>query len=362
VEREDSPQAADEGVIQQSRPFAVHMSDRRRWGVPRLTLSSDGHYAFARVGSPVTLRPRDELPVEGRDSLVALDLTQQGKLLWAPIGLEGATALEGPPVVDGSSLYIAVRASQAQPQAEVACFDLKTGQKRWQTWVCGAESPALGRSEEITHNLLTLHDGVIYFNTNLGCVAALRASDGQTLWVTRYRRANFEPLASGEPAMNFQRDLNPCIYWRGLLFVAPSDCQSLLCLEAASGQLLWSTPASDIVHLLGIGDGRLIASGQRLWWIDPYTGTVAARFPESRKAEPQGMGRGVLAGSNIYWPTASEIYVFDQSTARQVRQPIQLDQRGASGGNLVVANGHLLVTTADKVIAFADGERGASAP
>jgi hypothetical protein len=69
-----------------------------------------------------------------------------------------------------------------------------------------------------------------------------------------------------------------------------------------------------------------------------------------------------LAGGNIYWPTASEIYVFDQATARQVRQPIQLAERGATGGNLIVAGGHLLITTADKVIAFADGERGASAP
>lgn len=205
----------------------------------------------------------------------------------------------------------------------------------------------------MTHNLLTLNGDTIYFNTNLGCVAALRKQDGQILWATRYQRADFDSILSGEPLIHFQRDVNPCILWRGLLFAAPSDCKDVLCLEAATGQLLWSRPGGDIVHLLGVGKGKqLIACGQRLWWIDAETGSITARFPASRKAEPQGHGRGALAGDAVYWPTREEIHVFDQATARPVRQPIKLDRRDAGGGNLIVAQDYLLVTTADEVTAF----------
>ena len=329
-------------------------------------MSSHGRYLFARLGSPVTSSPRDDLPIEGHDQIVAMDLAQQGKMLWSPIEPEDDFAFEGPPISDGDGLYIAMRRTLSQPQAYVAAFDLKTGQPRWKTWLSAAESPALGRSEEVTHNLLTLHDGVLYCNTNLGAIAAVDASSGKTRWLIAYQRANFDPEKNGEPATNFQRDLNPCIYWRGLLLVAPSDCHDLLCLEASTGQLLWSIPARDIIHLFGVtDDGKLLASGNRLWWIDAQTGRITARFPAANNADPQGYGRGALAGDVVYFPTQQALYVFDAATAKQLRQPIDLARRGLTGGNIIVAQNHLLITTADKVAAFAEttsGERGASAP
>jgi outer membrane protein assembly factor BamB len=351
----------DNGVVQQSRPFPVEFSDRSRWGVPRLTLSSYKNFVFARMGSPVTLQVDEEIRSEGRSSIVAIDIAEQGKLLWEPIEAEGDFAFEGPPVCDGTSLYIAMRRSLAQPQAHVACFDLKTGEPRWRTWVCAAESPSLGRTEEVTHNLLTLDGDKLYFNSNLGCVAALNCADGKIAWLTRYQRANLDAIVTAEPATNFQRDVNPCVLWKGLLFAAPSDCRDLLCIEAATGQLVWSQPAGDIVHLLGVGGGNLIASGQRLWWFDAETGEIITRYPQARRGDPQGYGRGTLAGDVVYCPTPSAVYVFDQRTAREVRQPIELDRRDATGGNLIASGERLLITTPDKVISFT-GERGASAP
>ncbi len=359
---ESEPDDGDEGIVQQSRPFPVEFSDRSRWGVPRMTLSSYGNYVFARMGSPVTMQVDEEIRSEGRSSLVAIDIAEQGKLLWEPVEAEGDYAFEGPPVCDGSSLYIAMRRSLAQPQAYVASFDLKTGQMRWRTWVCAAESPSLGRTEEVTHNLLTLDGGTVYFNSNLGCIAAFNCADGKIVWATRYGRANLDAVVTAEPATNFQRDVNPCVLWKGLLYAAPSDCRDLLCIEAATGKLLWSQPAADIVHLLGVGGGNLIASGQRLWWFDAETGSIVARYPQARRGDPQGYGRGTLAGGVVYWPTESAIHVFDQRTAREVRQPIELDRRAATGGNLLVSGARMLITTPDRVIAFgedapASGER-----
>ncbi len=67
---------------------------------------------------------------------------------------------------------------------------------------------------------------------------------------------------------------------------------------------------------------------------------------------PRGFGRGVLAGSEIYWPTRERIYVFDQGSGRQVRQPIELAALGVQGGNLVIHDGVMLVASADELVAF----------
>jgi len=54
----------------------------------------------------------------------------------------------------------------------------------------------------------------------------------------------------------------------------------------------------------------------------------------------------------VYWPTRDEIYVFDARTMRMKRQPVNLAAIGMTGGNLLVADGVLLVAAADKLAAF----------
>ena len=68
--------------------------------------------------------------------------------------------------------------------------------------------------------------------------------------------------------------------------------------------------------------------------------------------QPRGLGRGILAGSAVYWPTRERIYVFDQYSGRQVRQPIELAVLGLQGGNLVIDDGVLLIASADELVAF----------
>src|SRR2546421_102772 len=53
---------------------------------------------------------------------------------------------------------------------------------------------------ECTHTLLTLHQGTLYYNTNLGVVAALDAQDGVIQWLVAYRRAT---LKQGSAAFFF---------------------------------------------------------------------------------------------------------------------------------------------------------------
>ena len=327
-------------------------------GVPRFSMTVHDGKLFARMGSPVTSRPLESL--EHRAGyLLCLDLVAQGRVVWKPDGRllpdDRRWAFEGAPLVDGDNLYVAMRKSDVRPQAHVACFDVATGRMRWRTMVCAAETRAGGQFVEMSHNLITLEQGTLYCNTNLGAVAAIAARDGRLQWVSLYGRARkATPDGRDKRTAHFYRDLNPCIYYRGMLLVAPADCEAIFAMDAGSGEMIWQSHLpDDVVHLLGVGHGNLLASGDSLWWIDARRGKVLKHWPD---ATPLGFGRGILTGDQVVWPARDALYVFDQRVARGQtveRDPILLaGGRGATGGNLVAAGGVLLIASGDKLFAF----------
>jgi len=324
-------------------------------GVPRFTMTAFQGKLYARMGSAITGRPRDPELSAGAGYLVCLDLEAEGRTAWRITPPENDLSFEGSPVADGANVYVAMRRSDIQPQAHVACFDATDGRLRWRRFVAAAETPARGMLHENTHNLLTLHGDTIYVNTNLGAVAALSSSDGRVKWVSLYPRASQADLSN--PAPHSCRDLNPCLYDRGTLLVAPSDSRRIFALEAATGQILWQTgpEVDDIVHLLGVSGDNLIASGHKLYWISlkaDEAGRVKHVWPLG--SEKLGYGRGVLAGDCVLWPTREKIYLFDRATGQQ-KKAVSLVVRGAAGGNLLVTERHLLIATSDELIAFGAG-------
>ncbi|MBU4399894.1 MAG: PQQ-binding-like beta-propeller repeat protein [Planctomycetes bacterium] len=315
------------------------------FGTPRFTMTVFRNRLYARMGSPVAGTSAEP------GCLVCLDLAAEGRLLWKITPDEG-WAFEGSPLADDRGVYVAMRRLGVRPQALVACLDADTGRLRWRRFVCGAETPARGTLSECSHNLLTLAEGTIYFNTNLGAVAALRADDGRISWVGLYPRALSGDF--GELAPHWRRDLNPCLFDGETLLVAPADSPRIFAFDAAAGRLLWQTgpEVEDAVGLLGATDDHLIAGGGKLYWIglkDEDRGRVKHVWPEG--AERPGYGRGLLAGRNVLWPTRDKLYIFDQRTAQPLKA-IDLAMRGATGGNLLTADGKLLIATDTELIAI----------
>ena len=330
-------------------------SARMGTGVPRYTMTIAGARLYARMGSPVTSRAGD-LPRSGQPGyVVCLDLAAEGRLLWKLTPPDERWSFEGSPLADDQHVYIVMRRSEVQPQVYVACFDAQTGQPRWNQFVCAGQSPWRGQLDETTHNLLTRVDDTLFVNTNLGAVAALDAGNGSLKWVTLYRRA--ADLTLGRQAAHLFRDLNPCVYDRGLLLVAPSDSESILALDAHTGRPRWdSALAPDVVHLLGVSNGYLLASGQRLYWFDlAKEGKIHYRWPDSDLG--LGYGRGILAGGQVYWPSREQIHVFDVASTRKVRVIDLMAQHGVPGGNLVAAEGFLLVASGDSLAGFSQYSR-----
>lgn len=350
-----------------------HPRSRTYVGAARFTATVHQDKLFARMGSRLTVSAEPNAADSERQGvIVGLDLAAQGRMLRGfPLKAEGPEwNFEGTPVTDGVGLYVALRKyDQVNTQAHVACYDVATGELRWRRWVCSASTPGRGARDELSHALLTLVDGAIYFNTNLGAVAKLSTDNGAIAWAVQYTRGAFPSQDPDRRDRHFFRDLTPCLYHQGVVIAAPSDCQAIFALDPATGQVLWTTPpeiASDAVHLLGAAQDRLIVSGDYLYWFDVFTGQPAGQFPPPQKdapgfaqPSPSGFGRGILAAGRVYWPTRQQVLVFDQQTKTSergyepvAREPINLTERDARGGNIVPAKDYVIVVGAKKLQVF----------
>ena len=335
---------------------------RQMWGRPRCTLSVHGHRLYARMGTPVSVWGQEgDGPANGY--LVCLDLEAEGKLLWKLAPEDPRWAWEGSPVADGRSVYVAMRRSELGPhvQAYVASVDADTGRILWRTFVCGAEPP-VRNLPQTSHHLLTLHGDTLYYNTNLGAVAAIRAADGQIQWIALYPRQI--PVGGKPIGRHWARDLNPCLWDRGVLYVAPADHPAIFALDAATGQLLWQTgpELEDAVHLLGVWEDRLIATGDRIYGLattGPRQGQVVFRWPDG--PDRLGYGRGFLANGRIYWPTRHSVHVVDARTGQPIRE-ILLRPLQTGGGNLLAANGLWIIAAEKELVCLGVGPTTPSEP
>lgn len=335
-------------------------------GVPHYTLTLHEGRLYARMGPPVTGRSQGELRNFTSD-LVCLDVAGgQGKLLWTvsteALALDGqGWAFEGSPVVEAGRVYVPVRRIHPQTQLQVACLDAETGRLVWSQEVCTAVPRIPEEYHLVGHHMLTLADGTLFYSTDIGAIAALEAETGLLRWVVTYEsRVPDDPEVMSDPA---ERGLKPPVYHRGTVFASPNDTDAVLAIDAETGLLKWRRELPDrIRHILGVGAGRLIVSGDSLWGLEVGTGRPVWGAPV-HDPEFFGYGRGVLVGQTVWWPTRERIEIRSQRTGRPVmRQPINLRMRGAGGGNLTVAGDALIVAGADRLVVFSGTGRAADQP
>jgi len=330
-------------------PAAAPLPDAR--GTPRFTLTAHRGRLFARLGSPWATSGDRAAASESPGYLACFDLAAQGRLLWQFTPDDGLT-LDGSPAVDDCGVYVAMRQGGLRPRVFVARLDAETGRPQWQRFVCGAETPGRGALPEGSHNLLTPAGGRLYYNTNLGAVAALATDDGRIPWLVLSpcdRRGD-----AAELPLHWGRALTPCVFDRGAVFAAPTDCRKIFALDAASGQTLWQTgdDVEDALDPLGVVGDCLIAGGRRLYWIGlsgAERGRVKHVWPDG--PERPGVGRGLLAGDDVLFPTRDRLHVFDARSARP-KKVFDLAALGASGGNLLSASGRLLIASDRELIAL----------
>ena len=359
-------------------------------GLPRYTLTAVGNRVYARMGPPAgaSVFPRRMgIPAPSRTPsyIVAVDRESDGKLLWTREatdvalpkrpgdGTSASAVFEGAPVADAHSVYVGLTDRVEMTATYVVCLDANTGATRWIRYVCeaNANNDPLSPTFEIAHRLLTLAGSTLYYQTNLGALAALDVETGGVRWLATYPWAGRGGVGggfngfgmmggSGTPPTQ-QRDLNPAIVHDGLVIIAPDETPYIFAFNAATGQFVWKTAEIPddvkLSHLLGVAKGHLIATGDRVLWFDVTTGKQTNAWPEKTQAT-QGYGRGLLAGDRVYWPTKTEIHILDQATGLRAEAPIRLEQAyGVEGGNLAVGDGYLVVAQANSLVVFCQNSR-----
>jgi outer membrane protein assembly factor BamB len=366
----------------------VHAAFLRQLGVARYTVEVSSGQAFVRLGSPVALaasRKLARLLAKDQGFLIGFDLQTQGKPLEGfPIFPESAAwGFEGTPIVRDGDLYVLSSLREGtNATSYLACYELSTtpravpadadarptGKLRWRTKLGTSESLGEGEIDDLSYNLLALHEDTLYANTNRGLVAAVDRRSGEAKWLTRYPRAPFDAADDDNADSTFLRDLNPCLIYRDLCVVAPADCAQVFALHTGTGKLVWALPsgvAADAMHILGVCGDYLVLSGDYLYFVDVWTGRLITQFPApvitgtpKPPPKPQGYGRGLVTKSHVFWPTRDQLFIFEGRVEKhgprfepKLAKVVDLAPRGLSGGNLVLAGDTLLIATGDKLVA-----------
>jgi outer membrane protein assembly factor BamB len=288
----------------------------------RFSLSVADDLIFARLGSPAIVGGRDADNARRESFLVCLALRPDadGRLVrrWRLRAHEhrtqDGTIFEGSPVVHDGRLYVTrIRPAAAHVATSMECYHAATGQRLWSREVCEIRELTDGEPR-LHHHVLTVAGPHVVYCSHSGAIVALDTVTGHRVWAVRYPSRE---TSAGNRAVAVP-DLSPCVYAAGRVFAAPVDSDGVFCLDAGTGYELWKSQPLDVAHLLGVSEGKLIvttrsrprgiralqtATGQTIRaWLHPYDIT-----------DLPSLGRGLLAGGKVFWPTRYGLYVLDQA-------------------------------------------------
>jgi hypothetical protein len=347
-------------------------------GVPRATLSIVEQALYARSGSLVTAwRMKSSEGVDSRSWLVGLDLSAEGKLLPGfPVRLAGPEyancEFDGTPLAIGDRLFVyATQRSSVHVRRFCLCLDRWNGRILWRSPFLASAMPAdLENANEISHQLISFHQGRLFCSTGLGAIASLNAETGELVWLVQYPRVDIRQETYPRSLRFQHRDLAPPMVHHDMVICAPRDCREIIALDATTGDMIWATDpeqACDAVHLLGIDQDTLIVSGDHLYWIDLWSGQVRCRYPEAgiglpghASPSPRGLGRGLIVPSRIYWPVSRKVLVFATSVSRdrtgyaipKLESTIDLGPRAAEGVHMTSDENHVVLTSPTRVMVY----------
>ncbi len=349
----------------------------------RYTLTVAGRQVFARLGNACVAALRVRQGVIGDSCLVCLDQqpNQEGKLArrWLVRAQEGKgeqqAVFEGTPLVHDGRLYVArARIAGTQVATAIECYSAAIGYRHWRQEV--TEIRELADGEPRWHQrLLTLAGSQVVYCTHSGAVVAVDAATGRRAWAVRYLSRGLK-TASGAPS---PRDLAPCVAHAGRLFVAPADYDRVLCLDAATGKILWESPAVEVVHLLGVARDKLIVTTGRsslgvteapeprgIRALDVRTGRMLRDWmqPADGTGDLPSLGRGLLAGGKVLWPVQRGardnprgLVLLDQENGEPDQDNYYFSQRFRIVGNLALGEGCLAVANAHELRLFVPAAR-----
>ena len=347
--------------LRREEPFAIPAGDM---ALPTrfeadYALAVEGDSLYARLGAVTFGNAAPGARNNGRASfLVALDTGERTLVArWkvTPPTRENAPAFwEGCPVVAAGRVIAGfLRLEPGRPIHAAAAYDAADGRLLWTTEL----SEPVSAEPRTRQELCTVAGPNAIFCTHTGAIVALDVRTGKPAWAYRYPRLTAKPRGDGR-----HRDIGPPVAAAGRVFVAPTDSEQLLALDAETGKPLWKAGPLEVNQLAGVADGKLVAviagpvRGVRAF--DIATGSTDAPRGWVNHDDPglSAFGRGLLSESTFLWPTQAGLFALRMKDGTPSRQPI----RGPHG-NLAFAAGTLFVATPTQLWAYMLNP-GATAP
>ena len=305
-------------------------------GQPRHTLTASNHQAVGTT--PALLGPRrntNGTNTKSKSICWSINTRRDGALDFRLPSENSNITFAGAPLIVKNQFYLAIRSNDQTARAGIACYDLNSQQLRWQRWLCQANTPATGWTNEWPNNLLSYDAETLYACTNLGAIAALRADNGKTLWLRTYPRQSTELTSQGK--CEYYRGPNPCIIHCGQVFSLPTDSNLLLALDAATGTQLWQAAVTDPdARLIGISENRLLVANNGLQIYDSATGQ-----PTTIHTQDKLTGHPVLLHQTVAWPTDTQIQFISLVDNKAALKSVDLPSGGA---NLIATGKYLLAS------------------
>lgn len=344
---------------------AGDMLSQRVWNdVPYGQVTSDGQRVFMlddlaeieMISMSPVFAMQGTRPADNRsNTLVALEMATEGKLLWRlGKGAEESSPLSdafflGPPLPIDGRLYVMV---EIAGDINLCCLDPATGDELWRQHLVAVESGSIETDpiRRVAGAVPTYHEGVLICPTGAGAVVAVDLVDRMFRWGVTYDRNNEMMRQMGgrgrqvEPSQLMDRWDNGIAIADDLaVLVTPIESDRLFGFNLVDGKSLF--PEKNRVqmrYLAGIRNGKFLVVGAnqvRAFELDE-DGSAVWTNREMLSAGQQISGRGVFGQDSYFVPTTTnqlvEISLADGSVIakRNTRYPL---------GNLVAVDGEMIV-------------------
>ncbi len=303
----------------------------------------------------------------GRNSLVALDLKTQGKLLWRigsgadqPTSLSDAFFL-GPPLPLDNQLYVLI---EIAGDVCLSCLDPRSGIELWRQQLVAIESGGIETDpiRRVAGAVPTYQRGVLICPTGAGATVAVDLVDQMLRWGRSYPR-NMEQSNAMFNASGFEQGQLMKRWYAGAAIAAddtviltPVESDQLLAVDLLSGEDRFPEKLRiKLRYVAGVRDGKIIVVGaNQIRALDIATGESIWTTPlDWLSAGQQISGLGLFASNEYLVPTTSNqlirISLNDGSVLerRTTRYPL---------GNLIATAGEF-ISQSPTLLSVAFGEK-----
>ncbi len=348
----------------------VDLLSQRVWNdLPFGQMSSDGERVFVLddLGKvePMTFNPiigmQGSRPADrGRNTLVALDLKTEGKLLWqVGAGEEQATSLTdafflGPPLPLDGRLYVMI---EVAGDICLSCLEPRTGEELWRQQLVAIETGGIDLDpiRRVAGAMPTFHRGVLLCPTGAGAVVAVDLVDRMLRWGRSYDR-NTElthSLMNGnglDQNQLMQRWFDgAAIIVDDTVVITPIESDRLFVLDLFSGDERFAEkPRVRMRYVAGIRDNRILVAGSdHVRALDLQSGNTLWTTPADwLSAGQQVSGIGLFGTDDYLVPTTSNqlirISLADGSVLERRTTAYPLGNLVASGGEIISQSSTML--------------------